>query len=147
VSAIGPAAAVVRRVLPAPPEVVFDEWVDPEALKEWMCPLPARAAHIELDVRVGGRIRIDVEEDGSAFTVTGTYLRLDRPTRLAFTWSCSTWAVPDLETIVTVTLEPHGDSGTQMTIHHQLPDELRADHERGWTLIAQQLDQQLRSVI
>jgi hypothetical protein len=26
-----------------------------------------------------------------------------------------------------------------MTIHHALPDELRAEHERGWSLIAQQL--------
>src|SRR6266852_1609835 len=37
------ATAVVRRLLPAAPELVYDEWLDPEALREWMCPRPARA--------------------------------------------------------------------------------------------------------
>jgi uncharacterized protein YndB with AHSA1/START domain len=32
---------VVRRVLPAPPHVVFDEWLDPVGMTEWMCPRPA----------------------------------------------------------------------------------------------------------
>ena len=31
----------VRRVLPAPPHVVFDEWLDPVGMTEWMCPRPA----------------------------------------------------------------------------------------------------------
>ena len=39
----GPRVAVVRRVLPAPPHVVFDEWLDPAGMTEWMCPRPARA--------------------------------------------------------------------------------------------------------
>jgi hypothetical protein len=34
-------AAVVRRLLPAPPEVVDDGWLDPAALADWMCPRPA----------------------------------------------------------------------------------------------------------
>ena len=33
----GPRVAVVRRVLPAPPAVVFDEWLDPVGMTEWMC--------------------------------------------------------------------------------------------------------------
>jgi uncharacterized protein YndB with AHSA1/START domain len=32
----------VQRVMPAPPSVVFDEWLHPEAMKEWMCPRPVR---------------------------------------------------------------------------------------------------------
>ena len=40
---IEPRVAVVRRVLPAPPDVVFDEWLDPAAMTEWMCPRQARA--------------------------------------------------------------------------------------------------------
>ena len=31
----GPRVAVVRRVLPAP-DVVFDEWLDPAGMTEWM---------------------------------------------------------------------------------------------------------------
>jgi uncharacterized protein YndB with AHSA1/START domain len=140
-----PAAVVVRRLLPAPPYVVYDEWLDPGALKDWMCPRPARATNIEIEARIGGRIRIDIEEDGHAFFVTGTYLQLDGPRQLSFTWSCSTWAEPHLDSIVTVTLAPYGQGATLMTIHHALPGKLRADHERGWRLIAQQLDRELQA--
>ena len=38
-------AITVRRVLPAPPAVVYDEWLDPVGMVEWMCPRPARAGH------------------------------------------------------------------------------------------------------
>ena len=31
----------VQRVMPAVPEVVFDEWLDRESLGEWMCPVPS----------------------------------------------------------------------------------------------------------
>jgi uncharacterized protein YndB with AHSA1/START domain len=56
-----PAALVVRR-LPAPPDVVYDEWLDPVALSDWMCPRPARATKIDLEPIVGGRLHIEIEE-------------------------------------------------------------------------------------
>jgi len=31
---------------PLPPHVVFDEWLDPVGMTEWMCPRPARAVKI-----------------------------------------------------------------------------------------------------
>jgi uncharacterized protein YndB with AHSA1/START domain len=138
-------AAVVRRFLPATPDEVFDEWVDPDAFGEWMCPRPARVTKIALDPRVGGRLRIDIEEGGVSFYVAGSYIEFERPRRLRFTWSCSTWADPAVESVVTVTLEPHGGLDTLMTIHHaRVPPEYLANHERGWTLIAEQLDHVLR---
>jgi uncharacterized protein YndB with AHSA1/START domain len=145
VTASEPPAVVVRRILPAAATVVYDEWLDSDALSEWMCPRPARATKIQIDPRVGGGISIDIEEGGIAFTVTGTYVELDRPRRLAFTWTCSHWD-PALDSLVVVTLEPHGDGATHMTIRHDLPSQLRADHEHGWTVVAQQLDERLRGL-
>jgi uncharacterized protein YndB with AHSA1/START domain len=29
---------VVRRRMPAPREVVFEAWIDPKGIHEWMCP-------------------------------------------------------------------------------------------------------------
>jgi uncharacterized protein YndB with AHSA1/START domain len=132
--------AVVQRVLPAPPDVVFEEWIDPDALAEWMCPRPARATNIDLEPAVGGSLRIDIEEAGVEFYVTGRYLELQRPQRLRFTWSCSTWPDPQWTSIVTVSLEPHGGVDTLMTIQHTLLPEGTVDnHHHGWTLIALQL--------
>jgi uncharacterized protein YndB with AHSA1/START domain len=146
-TAVDPVAVVVNCVLAAQPEVVFDEWLDPDALSDWMCPRPARAVKVDLDARVGGRLRIDIEESGVEFFVAGRFLALDRPHRLVFTWTCSTWPDPNLDTRVTVTLEALGEHETRMTIRHEaLPESLRPDHRKGWALIAQQLQEKLRRV-
>src|SRR5215472_3122004 len=96
-----------------------------------------------LDVPSSGtvrRLRIDIEEEGAEFYVTGEYLVLDRPGRLTFTWSCSTWPDPGLRSVVSVLLEPREDGQTLMTIRHTLlPPGLAGQHERGWEAIARQL--------
>ncbi|HEY7359888.1 MAG TPA: SRPBCC domain-containing protein [Streptosporangiaceae bacterium] len=137
-------AAVVRRLLPAAPDVVYDEWLDPGALADWMCPRPARCRGIESEPRLGGRLRIDIEDGGTEFWVSGEYLVLDRPRRLSFSWSCSTWPDPGLKSVVNVLLEPRENERTLMTIEHTLlPPGLVDQHQRGWTAIAGQLAEEL----
>ena len=135
-----PEVAVVERVLPAPCDVVYDEWLSPESLTEWMCPRPARLRDVELDPVVGGSYRFDIIEDGKQMIVLGTYLTLERPHTIRFTWSCSTWADPALQSVVTVELRPLGDDRTHMIIRHELlPTGTLANHLEGWKLIAEQL--------
>ena len=135
---------VVRRRLPAPPDVVYDEWLDPEAMTQWMCPRPARCLKVARDARVGGMLRIDIEDEGEQFFVSGAFLTLDRPRLLRFTWSCSIWPDPGLVTTVSVHLDPYGDRETVMTIRHaMLPPDVRDRHEHGWAKIADQLADKL----
>jgi uncharacterized protein YndB with AHSA1/START domain len=135
---------IVRRVLPAPPEIVYDEWLDPVGMTEWMCPRPARAVKIALEPAPGGLLRIDIEDSGFSLYVTGTFVELDRPRRLRFTWSCSDWADPSVQSLVTVSLEAHGEGETVMTIEHeQLPPEQADSHQRGWATIAVQFSEAL----
>ena len=138
-------AAVVCQRLPAPPDVVFDEWTDAGRLAEWMCPRPARCVNVEADPRIGGTLRFDVEEAGNTFRVSGKYVTLERPNRVAFTWSCSTWPDPTIQTIVTVTIEAEGAEASIMTITHELPPALLPQHAHGWTVISKQLEAQLHS--
>lgn len=136
--------ALVVQLLPAPPSVVYEEWLDPEALADWMCPRPARATKIEIEPTVGGVVRIDIEEYGVEYTVSGRFVELEHPRRLSFTWSCTTWADPEIESLVTVTLDPFGDNETFMTIEHALlPPDLIDQHQTGWARIAEQLAQEL----
>ncbi len=138
--------AYVRRVLPAPPDVVYDEWLDADGLAEWICPRPARPTKIELEPRVGGRLRIDIDDQGSLVQVTGTYLDLRRPHQLSFTWKDSAWPERESDSVVTVTLTPHGDRQTLMTIRHTLLPPGAADAYRpGWARVAAQLHDRLRT--
>jgi uncharacterized protein YndB with AHSA1/START domain len=137
---------VVRQHLSAPPHVVFDQWTDAASLAEWMCPRPARCLNVQADPRIGGILGFDIDEAGIIFRVSGNYLALERPHRVAFTWSCSTWPDPTIQTVVTVTIEPDGDQASLMTIEHELlPPALEQQHAHGWTAISGQLESRLRA--
>jgi uncharacterized protein YndB with AHSA1/START domain len=137
----------VQRVMPAPPTVVFDEWLDPEAMKEWMCPRPVRCVDIIVEPRVGGTVRFDVDNEGTSVLIAGRFLAIDRPNALRFTWSNSNWSDPTTVSIVNVAFEPYGDEETLMSIEHSLmPPEEFDDFHNGWTLTADQLATVLRGL-
>lgn len=75
----------MQRVLAAPADVVFDQWLDPDSLADWMCPRPARVGRVEIDPVAGGRYRFDVEDSGVELVISGRYLALERPRLLRFT--------------------------------------------------------------
>lgn len=130
----------VQRVMPAAPEVVFDQWLDPESLAEWMCPRPVRCVAITVEARVGGRVSFDVDDSGSSVLITGQFLAIDRPQLLRFTWSNSNWADPTVVSVVNVAFTPTGDDQTLMSIEHSLipPEEFQNFHN-GWILTVEQL--------
>ena len=132
--------ARVQRVMPAAPDVVFDEWLDPESLAEWMCPRPVRCVAIKVEAHVGGAVRFDVDDSGSSVLIVGRFLTIDRPSRLRFTWTNSNWADPTAVSVVDVAFTPAGDDETLMSIEHSLlpPEEFDNFHS-GWTLTAEQL--------
>lgn len=134
----------VRRVMPAAPDVVFDEWLDPEALREWMCPRPVYCVDVVVEPRVGGRVRFDIDDSGTRVLITGQFLAIDRPRALRFTWSNSDWNDPTVTSIVNVEFEPAGDGQTLMSIEHSLlpPEEFDNFHS-GWILTAEQLGTRL----
>jgi uncharacterized protein YndB with AHSA1/START domain len=134
----------VGRVLPAPPDVIYEEWWDPEGMREWMCPRPAVPTRIEIDPRVGGTYRIDIDNEGLALSVTGRYLVFEQPRGLAFTWRSTTWQSSASDSVVVVQLEPRDDGHTLMTIRHlQLTVDLRDDYLAGWRRVAAQLEEHL----
>jgi uncharacterized protein YndB with AHSA1/START domain len=136
----GAATVRVQRVMPAVPDVVFDEWLDRESLQEWMCPRPVRVLHVTVDPRVGGLVRFDVDDEGTRVLITGQFMTIDRPRLLRFTWSNSNWSNPTLESVVNVAFEAVGEDETLMSIEHSLlpPEEFENFHS-GWTLTVDQL--------
>ena len=130
----------VQRVMPAAPEVVFDQWLDPESLAEWMCPDPVRVVDVVVEPHVGGTVRLDVDDSGTRVLITGQFLAIDRPRVLRFTWSNSYWPDPTAVSIVNVAFEPVGDDQTLMSIEHSLlPAEEFDNFHNGWTLTCEQL--------
>ena len=79
----------VERTFDASPEDVFDAWTNPEVLRRWWRPNPAWSTPVaEVDLRVGGRYRISMEdpETGPSITAGGEYSEVSRPRRLVYSW-------------------------------------------------------------
>jgi uncharacterized protein YndB with AHSA1/START domain len=133
------------RVLDAPPEEVFDAWLDAEVLAQFMCPFNVRRADVTVDARVGGAFSICMVTPDGEVAHTGEYVALERPTKLVFTWRSE--HTDDLETLVTVRLTPDGGRTRLVLTHERLPDdEARNGHEKGWGSIVALLGDYLRSM-
>ena len=84
-------AQVVRieRTFEAPAEDVFDAWTSAEVIGRWF--RPGRdwgEASAEVDLRVGGQVSVVMRApDGSAVGASGEYTLIERPHRLAFSWT------------------------------------------------------------
>jgi len=138
--------ARVQRVMPAAPDVVFDQWLDPESLADWMCPRPDRCVAITIEPQVGGTVRFDVDHSGTSVLITGRFVAIERPHLLRFTWSNSNWADPTVVSLVNVAFEAFGDDQTLMSIEHSLmPPEQFDDFANGWVGVCDQLAAYLRN--
>ncbi len=75
----------LTRWFSASPEVVFQAWTDPKHLAEWWGPKGFTNPVCEVDLRVGGSIRIHMRApDGTVYPMTGRFVEIDRPNRLVF---------------------------------------------------------------
>ena len=126
----------LTRVVPAPRDVVFRAWTEPEALKRWWVPFEGMSVPAaEVDLRPGGRYRLTMQSSkGEEFHLTGVYREVRPPERLVYTWRWEgTERDGDGETLVTVDFEASGRTTLLHLTHEQFPDATTRDrHGVGW---------------
>jgi uncharacterized protein YndB with AHSA1/START domain len=77
---------VVKRLLNAPRELVFEVWTDASHLSQWWGPDGFTTPLCEVDARPGGKIRIHMRgPDGTIYPMTGVFQEVVPPERLVFT--------------------------------------------------------------
>lgn len=127
---------VTRRRMPAPREIVFEAWIDPRGIHEWMCPGDSISAEATLDVRVGGSYRLVMKGKDKDHVHIGTYQVVEPPSKLVFTWAGA--ENPADVTLVTVEFFPHGDESELVLTHERFPKpDLAQRYENGWNTIAE----------
>ncbi len=132
----------VRRRMPAPREVVYEAWTDPEGLKEWMCPGDIISAEATLDVRVGGSFRITMRSKERVHEHVGTYQIVEPPAKLSFTWSGLD--NPNEITLVTVEFTARGDESELVITHERFTNaDVAQRYEMGWGTIARKFGEYL----
>jgi uncharacterized protein YndB with AHSA1/START domain len=123
----------VRRTIPASREAVFRAWTDPDVFRQWFGARGGSTVNADMDVRVGGRYRIDMESSVGTGSLFGEYLEVKRPERLVYTfcWDGLPVAIP--ETQVTVEFHAHGAATEIVITHERQPSRSVSEfHEWGW---------------
>jgi uncharacterized protein YndB with AHSA1/START domain len=132
-----PVILTVMRDLAAPPEAVFDAWLDPATARRFLFATPdGEMLTCEIDARVGGRaLIVERRASGDAHHHL-LFDEIDRPRRLVFRFR----ADPAKEgewTRVTIDFVVQGD-GTRLTLTHEMDPAWAAYEEqtrKGWTMI------------
>lgn len=135
---------VVRRTIPATVDELFEAWLDPESLAQWMHPGTTKRSTARVDARVGGAFEVVMNYDNGPRRHYGEYRAIERNKKLAFTWHSD--ATHDTETLVTVAFNVVS-AGTEIVLtHERMPDhEAGVSHTWGWTLALELLDGLLKT--
>jgi uncharacterized protein YndB with AHSA1/START domain len=124
----------VSRQIKAPPERIFDAWLDSEAARTFLfAGRTSDAISAEIDAHVGGRFRIVRRRGGEDVEYSGVYLEIDRPQRLVFSLFVEKYAQRDDR--VVVELAPLGEQSL-LVLNHELSLQSPAGRARiqsGWT--------------
>ena len=114
---------VVTRIFNAPARLVFEAWTKPELFKRWWVPksMGMSLLSCEMDVRVGGRYRLEFSYEGSKSAFFGTYKEVIPHSRLV-------WTNEESEdgAVTTVTFQEQ-DGKTLLVMHELYPSKEALD--------------------
>lgn len=120
--------------LEARPEEIFRLLTEPTELVTWWGPHGFTIPAVDLNLTVGGRYRFRMKPpDGEPFHLSGEFLEIDSPRRLAYTFHWEEPAPDDRESVVEISLWSAGD-GTRVALSQGpfLSEERLDLHRNGW---------------
>jgi uncharacterized protein YndB with AHSA1/START domain len=144
----GEATVTLTRVYDAPRDLVWRAWTDPKHMAQWFGPRGFTSSVPELDVRIGGNLRIVMHgPDGNDYPMKGVFREVVPPERLVF----SNIAVDNdgnhlLEGETTVILEAQ-DAKTKLTLRTYakglvpIGPQMLAGMEAGWSQSLDKLEE------
>jgi uncharacterized protein YndB with AHSA1/START domain len=129
----------ITRLFDAPRETVWRAWTDPKHLAAWWGPAGFTNPVCEVDLRVGGALRIVMRApDGAEYPMRGIYREIWPPERLVFhNFAVDADDQPMMDGLTTVTFTARGGK-TEMVLHTKatalvpLAIRMLAGMEVGW---------------
>jgi uncharacterized protein YndB with AHSA1/START domain/ketosteroid isomerase-like protein len=127
----------ITRIFEAPPDAVFRAWTDPALARTWWSPRGFTIVSCEMDARPGGAWRVSMRSpSGRTHDEGGVFREVAAPERLVFSqvWDDPS-GKPGVETLVTVTFEPHGANATKVRFEQSgfATAASCEGHEGGWS--------------
>ncbi len=147
-------AVRIERTLHAPPERVFQAFLDPELIRRWIAPDELTVDRVAVDPRVGGKLEVWHSRNGeSSGKFEGQFVKIDPPRELVYRWAF-VGTEPEkgeyFDTLVTVRISAEPRRRSRIRIVHERLEELRRGapeiHVRlrpGWDRCLAKLDEAL----
>lgn len=123
----------IERTFAASAEEVFDAWTNPEVMQRWFhCAPDWRTPVAEVDLRIGGKVRVVMRKpDGTEVEGQGEFTVIDRPHRLAMTWTFDD--DPSNKQLIELSFSESEGSTTVLMINSGISkDERRDAQDEGW---------------
>jgi uncharacterized protein YndB with AHSA1/START domain len=144
---------VMTRVFDAPRELVFQVWTDPMHLAQWWGPNGFTNPVCEMDLRVGGELRIHMRApDGKVYPMKGVFEEITPPERLVFVSSALDENGKSMFDILNTVIFAEQNGKTALTLQArvlttsaQAPQYLKG-MEAGWTQTLDRLGKHLDSI-
>lgn len=133
----------VSKTINASIEDVFDAWLDPTLLAQFILPMPGMPQpKVENDPRQGGSFTIVMHVGDNEIPHTGEYLEINRPNKLVFSW-VSPFSIDGSTVTIDFSEIDSRTTNVQLTHVRFVDEEARANHEAGWANILDMLDETL----
>ncbi|SEF93124.1 Uncharacterized conserved protein YndB, AHSA1/START domain [Bryocella elongata] len=130
----------LTRILRSNRQQAWDAWTCPEIMMKWWGPRDRICIGAELDVRVGGIIRLTDDTPPHAIpfpnvprsvTGCGVFTEVVPCERMQFTWVTAFRS--NEESLITVTFRDV-EGGTEITVFHEkLPSDIAPAYDGGWS--------------
>ena len=131
----------VSKTINAPIEKVFDAWLDPKMLAQFILPMPGMPQpKVENQPKQGGSFTIVMRVADNDIPHGGEYLEVVRPSKLVFSW-VSPFSIDG--STVTINFSRASDDKTNVELTHIrfIDEEARSNHEGGWANILEALNE------
>jgi uncharacterized protein YndB with AHSA1/START domain len=145
---------VITRVLDAPRALVFKAWTETQHVAQWWGPKGFTNPVCEMDVRVGGKLRIHMRApDGVVYPMTGVFEDIVPPERLVFVGSALDGDGKSMFDVLNTVLFAEQRGKTTLTFQArvitataQAPQYLKG-MEMGWMQSLDRLEEKLAKMI
>ena len=124
---------VVRltRTIPAPPELVYRAWLEPDLIGLWMAPGEMSVTRAAVDERVGGKHQVWQSDEGREVGgFESEIVELEPGRRIVFRWGFvgpERVADPVHASLLTLTFADAPDGATEVTLVHERLAALEAE--------------------
>ncbi len=130
----------VEKTFDVPADMVYDAWLDPEMVKQFMKPADiVSVPNPIINPKVGGKFQFDMHADENIIPHLGEYKNLNRAKLIAFTWNSMNTKNED--SLVTIKIDVIDENKCKLSLTHEMlpTEESMNDHKKGWTNILEHL--------